>query len=142
MFGEWEKVKGNNDAIQNIMEEEPAPAKAYRASYFNVSNAASTSQTDSLVSDNPSVAIPSTAAQPGRSFEKNNPNEGSAVSNYPVHLTDREVYLSSHEIQLTKVFLEDIGFEDHDSFFPSDILCDESLMKMFFPWLKTGIYIF
>ena len=55
------------------------------------------------------------------------------MSNYPVHLTDREVYLSSHEVQLTKVFLEDIGFEDHDSFFPSDILCDESLMKTFFP---------
>ena len=119
MLGEWEKVKGNNDAIQNIMQEEPAPAKAYRASYFNVSNAASTSQTVPLVSDNPSESISSTAANPGRSFEKKNPNEGSAVSNYPVevHLTDREVYLSSHEIQLTKVFLEDIGFEDHDSFF-------------------------
>ena len=102
------------------MQEEPAPA-----------NAASTSQTIPLVSDNPSVSIPSTTAHPGRSFEKNNPNEGSMVSNYPVHLTDREVYLSSHEIQLTKVFLEDIEFEDHDSFFTSDILCDESLMKTF-----------
>ena len=59
------------------------------------------------------------------------PDDHTNIANVLSDTSERGQYLKSHEYELIKSFMAEIGFIEREEFFTDDIISDESLMKTF-----------
>lgn len=119
---DWDSVKNDPSAVKKYLEHRPPPSKSIaRSSFVNLisKSPVSTVLAKNVRTQSTSPPLQSTCTFPCQS----------TIANVPNDLSGRAQYLESHEHELIKTFMVEIGFNQQDSFFTDDILNDESLLK-------------
>lgn len=129
----WGEMKNESDALKRYLEHRPPPAKKIVwPNFVNVIAKSSRPATNvnpliarTTTTRSSSPPLPSTCARVTSDDCRQLPN----VANVPRYTSKPSQYLESHEYELTKTFMAEIGFIERDEFFTDDIINDESLMK-------------